>query len=160
MSLSPTHSLPSKKDRKAKPNRKGDVNIDAYEKTEDVINQIYVDITNAVSRSDCMEKLMLGMYGNKPISRRQATFYFDAALKRFEVDTDIKAEELKNVFYTRYESLLADAIESGDRNCAKGILDSMAKIFLGADKPQTAIQVNSSNDKVEIKFGFADEGQV
>ena len=156
MSLAASHSLPNKKDRKALPNRKGDVNIDQYERTENVINQIYCDITNAVSRSDCMEKLTLGLYGNKPVGKRQAAFYYEAALKRFEVDTDIEAEKLRNVFYTRYESLLADAIEVGDRNAAKGILDSMAKLFLGLDQPQNAIQVNANTDGVSISFAFAE----
>lgn len=158
MSLSPSHSNPKKKDRKALPNRKGDVNIDLYEYTDNIIEQVYVDITNAISRSDCIQKLMEGLYDGqkKPLSRRQSNYYFDAALKRFEVDTDIEAEKLKNVFYTRYESLLADAIEAGDRANAKGILDSMAKLFLGLDKPQTAIQINGG-DKLNIKFGFSED---
>lgn len=158
MSLAKSHSNAKKKDRKALPNRKGDVNIDAYDRTERVIDSIYVDITNGISRSDCIQKVMEGMYDNKPLSKRQATFYYDAAIERFTVDTDIEHEKLKNVFYTRYESLLADAIESGDRNGARAILDSMAKLFLDSEKKNTNIQINS-NDKIEISFGFPSDSE-
>lgn len=158
MSLAKSHSNARKKDRKALPNRKGDVNIDAYDRTERVCDAIYVDITNGVSRSDCIQKLMEGMYDNNPVKRRQAAFYYDAALERFTVDTDIEQEKLKNIFYTRYESLLADAIEAGDRNAARAILDSMAKLFLDVEKKNTNIQINS-NDKIEISFGFPSDSE-
>ena len=147
--------MPKRKDRKAKPNLYGDCKIDKYENAERILDLVYVDITNAVSRSDCLQKLMEGLYENDPLSKRQAMYYYDAALKRFEVDTDIEAEKLKKIFYERYESLLAEAIEVGDRTNAKSILDSMAKLFLGMDKPTTAIQVNNEKDGgVTINFGL------
>lgn len=155
MSLAKSHSSPKKRDRKAKPNLYGDCKIDAYDKAERVLDLVYADITNAVSRSDCLQKLMEGLYENDPLSRRQAVYYYDAALKRFEVDTDIETDKLKKIFYERYESLLAEAIEYGDRMGAKSILDSMSKLFLGMDKPTTAIQVNNEKDGgVVINFGY------
>ena len=157
MSLAKSHSNAKKKDRKALPNRKGDVNIDAYDRTERTIDMIYCDICNGVSRSDCIQKTMEGMYENNPISKRQAIFYYDAALDRFKVDTDIEQDKLRNVFYERYETLLADSIEAGDRNSARAILDSMAKLFLDVGKNNTNIQVNANTDGVTINFGFSNE---
>ena len=60
------------------------------------------------------------------------------------------------MLFSRYESLLEDAVTKGDIYNAKGILDSMAKIFLGVDKPQTAIQINSDKENgITVNFGFS-----
>ena len=56
--------------------------------------------------------------------------------------------------YNRYESLLETAIKKGDIFNARGILDSMSKIFLGVDKQQNNIQINNNKDGITIKFGF------
>ena len=60
------------------------------------------------------------------------------------------------MFYGRYESLLADAIEKGDIYNARCILDSMSRIF-GVERktPDTAIQINSDKENgITINFGF------
>lgn len=62
------------------------------------------------------------------------------------------------MFFGRYESLLADAVKKGDLYNARGILDSMARIF-GVEKkdaPQTAIQINNNKEGITINFGFDD----
>lgn len=157
--LSPSHSLRSKKDRKAKktPASMGMPTLtDKYNKADDLVSLVYVDIANGVSRSDCLEKLKQGTYGNKPYKARQAALYYNAALDRFAVDTDIEAERLRNLFYGRYEALLEECIKKGDMYNARGILDSMSRIF-GVEKktPDTAIQINSDKENgVTINFGF------
>lgn len=107
-----------------------------------------------------MQKLKEGIYGHKPLSARQSQYYYNAALDRFAVDTDIEAEKLRNVFYGRYESLLNDAVAKGDIYNARGILDSMARIF-GIEKkmPTNAIQIQGGEDKIVINFGL-DESAV
>lgn len=164
MSLSPTHSRTSKKDRKmlmdeGRPIQNRLTQEKQYSKADALIEKVYVDIANGASRSDCIQKLCEGVYTDFKYSRRQAQNYYNAALDRFAVDTDIEAEKLRNIFYGRYESLLNEAIAKGDIYNARGILDSMSKIF-GIEKkmPQNAIQINSNDDgKVVINFGFADE---
>ena len=159
--LSKSHSLPSKKDRKAKKNpvlSDGGVPTltEKYNKSDDLVSLVYVDIANGVSRSDCLEKLKQGLYGNRPYSPRQSASYYTAALDRFSIDCDIEAEKLRKMFYGRYESLLADAIEKGDIYNARGILDSMSRIF-GVERktPDTAIQINSDKENgITINFGF------
>lgn len=152
--------MPSKKDRKAKKNPpiKGGVPTltEAYNKTDDLVSLVYVDIANGVSRSDCLDKLKQGLYGNKPYSARHSADYYNAALDRFAVDCDIEAERLRNLFYGRYEALLEEAVKKGDLYNARGILDSMSRIF-GVEKktPDTAIQINSDKENgVTINFGF------
>ena len=107
-------------------------------------------------RSDVIQKLQLGEYGNKPYKARQSAYYYNAALDRFAVDTDIEAEKLRDMFYARYETILAECMKRNDMFNARATLDSMAKIFLGIrDGNQTNIQVNSDKDGgITINFGF------
>lgn len=164
MSLSPTHSRASKKNRKMIDNGKPIQNVMTqelqYSKSDALVEKCYVDIANGASRSDVIQKLCDGIYTDFKYSRRQAQNYYNAALDRFAIDTDIEAEKLRNVFYGRYESLLNDAIEKGDIYNARGILDSMARIF-GVEKkmPQNAIQIQGGDEKIVINFGL-DESNV
>lgn len=164
MSLSPTHSRASKKNRKMIDNGKPIQNVMKqelqYSKSDELVELVYVDIANGASRSDCIQKLKEGTYGNKPYSPRQSQYYYNAALDRFAIDTDIEAEKLRNLFYGRYESLLNDAIAKGDIYNARGILDSMSRIF-GVEKkmPQNAIQIQGGDEKIVINFGL-DESNV
>lgn len=165
--LAKTHSKATKKERKARktPALKGMPTLtEKYAKSDETVDAVYADIANGASRSDCLQKIQLGMYGNKPVKARQSAYIYNAALDRFAVDCDIEAERLRNVFYTRYESLYYDAVQRGDIYNARGILDSMAKIF-GIEKktPDTAIQINNNTDGISINFGFKtneDESQL
>ena len=157
--LAKTHGEKSKKMRKAKktPASKGCPTLtEDYNKADDLVSLVYVDICNGVSRSDVIQKLQLGEYGNKPYKARQSAYYYNAALDRFAVDTDIEAEKLRDMFYARYETVLAECMKRNDMFNARATLDSMAKIFLGIrDGNQTNIQVNSDKDGgITINFGF------
>ena len=158
MPLAKSHSLPSKKDRKPKlySTSKGiTVKNKEYYEAEEILDQLYCDICNGVSKSDCMQKLSSGVYG-KELKARNAADYYNAALDRFAVDTDIEAEKLRDMFYARYETILAECMKRNDVFNARATLDSMAKIFLGVrDGNQTNIQVNSDKDGgITINFGF------
>ena len=156
--LAKTHGEKSKKERKAKktPAKNGMPTLtEDYNKADDLVSLVYVDICNGVSRSDVIQKLQLGEYGNKPIKARQSAYYYNAALDRFAVDTDIEAEKLRDMFYARYETILAECMKKNDVFNARATLDSMAKIFLGVRDNQTNIQVNSDKDGgITINFGF------
>ena len=96
--LAKSHGEKSKKMRKAKksPTTKGMPTLtEEYNKADDLVSLVYVDICNGVSRSDVLQKLQLGEYGNKPYKPRQSAYYYNAALDRFAVDTDIEMEKLK-----------------------------------------------------------------
>lgn len=158
--LSPSHSLRSKKDRKAKktPLNNGMPTLtEAYNKADDLVSAVYVDIANGVSRSVIIDKIAKGVYDcmERPLAKRTAHEYYNAALDRFAVDTDIEAERLRNLFYGRYEALLEEAVKNGDIYNARGILDSMSRIFgVERKEPKTAIQINSSKEGVVVNFGF------
>ena len=158
--LSSDHLLPSK----VKRYKRGETYAERaqsvlFNKTDDILDEVYVDICNGVSRSDITQKLINGMYENqngqqKKMTYRTANEYYNCALDRMHFNTDIEHQRLKDVFYNRYESLLETAIKKDDIYNAKGILDSMAKIFLGLDKQQNNIQINNNTDGIVIKFGF------
>ena len=160
--LAKSHGEKSKKMRKAKktPTTKGMPTLtEDYNKADDLVSLVYVDICNGVSRSDVLQKLQLGEYGNKPYKPRQSAYYYNAALDRFAVDTDIEMEKLKDVFYSRYETILAECMKRNDLFNARATLDSMAKIFLGMDKQQNNIQINNNKEGITIKFGFSKDDE-
>ena len=163
--LAKTHGEKSKKVRKAKktPASKGCPTLtEDYNKADDLVSLVYVDICNGVSRSDVIQKLQEGMYGNKPYKQRQSAYYYNAALDRFAVDTDIEAEKLRDMFYARYETILAECMKRNDMFNARATLDSMAKIFLGVrDGNQTNIQINSDKEGgITINFGFQNNNDI
>lgn len=163
--LASTHSKRSKRDRKAKktPASNGAMPTltEKYNSADETVTAVYVDIANGMSRSDCLEKIQQGLYGNKPVKARQSAYIYNAALDRFAVDTDIEADRLRNLFWGRYETIYADCVNNNDRYNARCTLDSMVKIFLGdLNKTQNNIQINSMGDgKVVVTFGFGEENK-
>lgn len=164
--LAKTHSKQSKLDRKAKktPAKGGMPTLtNAYNKADDLVSQCYCDIANGVSRSVVIDKITKGVYEgmDRPLAPRTAAYYYNAALDRFAVDTDIEAEKLRQMFYTRYESLLEEAVKKGDLYNARGILDSMSRIFgIERKTPDTAIMINSDKEGgVTVNFGFKKEDE-
>ena len=161
--LATSHGKKDKKERKAKKAPICKTGLaptltEKYNTLDETISLIYVDIANGVSRSDCLQKVQEGLYNNKPVKARQAAYYYNAALDRFAEDRNIESEKLRDMFFGRYESLLADAVKKGDLYNARGILDSMARIF-GVEKkdaPQTAIQINNNKEGITVNFGFDD----
>ena len=155
--LNEDHLLPSKVQRYKRGHTFAERARSAlFNTADDVLDEVYCDIANGVSRSDITQKLMKGLYEpqKRGMTYRTAQEYYNCALDRMHFNTDVEHAELKDIFYTRYESLLETAIKKGDIFNAKGVLDSMAKIFLGMDKQQNNIQVNNNKDGITIHFGF------
>lgn len=165
--LAESHSKKSKADRKAKRIKVGAIAngvptfTEAYNKADKLVDAVYKDIAKGVSRSVIIDKIKKGSYKcmEKPLAARTAATYYTAALDRFAVDTDIEAEKLRTMFYGRYEKLLNEAVAKGDIFNARGILDSMSKIFLGVKENQTNIQVNALKDGISINFGFNNDNE-
>ena len=162
--LSEDHLLPSKKQRY----KRGSTFVERahsalFNKADDIIDDVYVDIANGLSRSDITQKLMNGMYApqrgqSKNLSYRQAQEYWNVALDRMHYNKDIELDRLSDVFYSRYESLFEEAVKNNDIYNAKSILDSMSRIFgIEQKTPAQAIQINNGgDDKIVINFGLSD----
>lgn len=133
---------------------------EGYNKADELVTQVYCDIANGVSRSQVIDKITQGLYEGmeRPLAARTAANYYNAALDRFAVDCDVEAEKLRNMFYGRYEALLEEAVKKGDIYNARGILDSMSRIF-GVERKTPDTQVNILNNKegIQVNFGFAKE---
>lgn len=161
MPISKTHSFAdsSKRKPKAAISNQGKTQLRKekdYKRIDGVIGLIYVDICNGVSKSDIYEKIQKGLYEGmkRPLSRYSATYYYQAAMDRIGFDREKDENALRDMLYSRYEAILQDAIEKGDMYNARGILDSIAKIFL-PNRPDTAIQINSDKEGgVTVNFGF------
>lgn len=156
--LAKSHSSKSKKDRKAKrtPASNGMPTLtEKYNAADALVEQCYCDIANGVSRSTVIQKITQGTYEGmaRPLAKRTAAYYYNAALDRFAEDTDVESEKLRQMFYGRYEALLEEAVKKGDIYNARNILDSMCRIF-GVERkvPDTAIMVNGGD--IKISFGF------
>ena len=163
--LAKSHGNKSKADRKAKktPGTKGMPTLtDKYNKADALVEQCYCDIANGVSRSVVIDKITKGVYDGmeRPLAARTAAYYYNAALDRFAVDTDIEAEKLRKMFYGRYEALLEEAVKKGDLYNARGILDSMSRIFgIERKTPDTAIQIVNNKEGITVNFGFDDKDE-
>ena len=166
MSLDKRHYSPNKKDRKieqnfhpiykcAVPNKKN------FERIEEILDEATCDFINGKSKSDILLKLENGLYNGqkKGLSYNTALEYYNAVLSRLQVD-ELEKDNAKSAFYAMYLNIYAEQMEVGNLVGAKQTLDSMVKL-MGLDKtPDTAIQINNSNDKVEIKFGFNNDSQL
>lgn len=160
--LSEDHLLPTKRQRY----KKGSTFLERahsalFNTADDIIDDVYVDIANGVSRSDITQKLINGLYSSqkgqqKNMSYRQAQEYWNTALERMHYNKDIELDKLRDVFYSRYEALFEEAVKKNDIYNAKAILDSMSKIFgIEQKTPQNAIQINNGgDDKIVINFGL------
>ena len=161
--LAKSHGEASKKVRKAKkhPTAMGVPTFtEIYDKSDATISAVYADIANGVSRSDCLQKIQQGMYGNNPVKARQSAYIYNAALDRFAVDCDVEAEKLRNMFYGRYEALLEEAVKKGDLYNARGILDSMSRIFgIERKQPDTQVNIQNNAEGIKISFGFNNENE-
>lgn len=163
--LAKSHSSKSKKDRKAKktPASKGMPTLtEAYNAADALVEQCYCDIANGVSRSTVIQKITQGAYDGmeRPLAPRTAANYYNAALDRFAVDTDVEADRLRNLFWGRYEALYEDCIKNNDRYNARGTLDSMAKIFLGLnDRNKATIDIQNNGGDIKITFGFNNDNE-
>lgn len=158
--LSADHALPSKLERYKRAERSGDrAEAALFNRVDAVIDDVYEDLCNGMSRTDIIKKLSNGDYKDQKrgLSPRTSSEYFNVALDRMHFNTDIRHEQLKDLFYHRFENILKRALKKDDLTNARQILDSMARIFLGEDAAKNKIEINSNDGKVVIKFGFNDD---
>lgn len=156
-----SHSLPTFKERKAAKLATGKgSNLEDWMKADQLVSLVYVDLANGVTKSEAIEKLGKGLYEGqkKPIKKRTAIDYINAAYQRMQYDFEAKAEEMRADLYTKLMTVYADAIQKNDRYNAVQALNSLMKLTgVAMDKPQTNIQLNAYKEGVVINFGFKKE---
>lgn len=164
--LSEDHLLPSKVQRYKRGHTFAErARSVLFNNADNVIDDVYCDICNGVARSDITQKLMNGLYKSQTSKQAKMTYrtaqeYYNTALDRMHFNTDVEHQRLKDIFYNRYESLLETAIKKEDIYNAKGILDSMAKIFLGQDESKNRIEIKNDKEGITIRFGFSEDNNI
>lgn len=111
--------------------------IDEYDRVQRLIEEIVVDLTNGVMRSEIFNKFRDRLYENlseKNIGERQIQNYIKAAWEILKEDRVEKIQELRDLLFTQYMSQYNEATMNGNVLAAKSCLDSIAKIFLPDEK--------------------------
>lgn len=156
--FSKEHSLPTFQERFASRKCKDPRLVQRWLTADHVVDQCYCDIVNGLAHSEVINKLKEGLYDGqtKGISYRTAKDYLDAAITRLHYDFESQMGEIRADLYVKLLSVYNDAMKNNDRFNANNALANLMKLTgASMDKPQTAIQINGSEDgKVIVNFGF------
>ena len=91
-------------------------------------------------------------YQKKALGERQATEYIKMAYLILAEDRIKEQDMMRDQLYGQYMMLYNDMVMNGNTFGAKGVLDSMAKIFLNDERK---IDLSVSGDQpITINFGF------
>ena len=163
MGIAASHSLANKEDRKVRAcvvngeTRITKRNKDKYERTENLIEEVYCDITNGFTKSEIIRKIKLALYepqqNKQPRDNNFPYEVYNAAMARLKEDADIKKDDMRNMVYGQFLAVYNDAVLIGDRQSALRALENIGKLNGLYDDVKTEINLNS-NGPVEIKFGF------
>ena len=156
--FSKEHSLPTFEQRYASRKCKNPKLIQRWLTADHVVDQCYCDIVNGLAHSEVINKLKEGLYDGqtKGIAYRTAKDYLDAAITRLHYDFESQMVDIRADLYAKLLSVYNDAMKNNDRYNAVNALNTLMKLTgASMDKPQTAIQINGSEDgKVVVNFGF------
>ena len=156
--FSKEHSLPTFEQRFASRKCRDPKLVQRWLTADHVVDQCYCDIVNGLAHSEVINKLKEGLYDGqtKGISYRTAKDYLDAAMTRLHYDFESQMEDIRADLYVKLLSVYNDAMKNNDRFNANNALANLMKLTgASMDKPQTAIQINGSEDgKVIVNFGF------
>ena len=159
--ISESHINPVLDDRKPKRGKRvSQKQLDEYDRVQRLIEEIVVDLTNGVMRSEIFNKFRDRLYENlseKNIGERQIQNYIKAAWEIIKEDRIEKIQELRDLLFTQYMSQYNEATMSGNVLAAKACLDSIAKIFLPDEK---TLNLNAKVEgDITIDFNLlSDEG--
>lgn len=151
-----SHSLPTYQERKEAIRGKNPLKQARWMRADHIVDQVYCDMVNGVPNSEIVLKMANAQYDeqSKPIRYRTALDYINAAKDRLHYDFEADMKELRADIYGKILAIYNDAVEEGDRTNALNAIEKIMKLG-GMDKPQTAIQINSSEENgVTINFGF------
>lgn len=119
-----------------------------------LLQEVVADIVNGFTRNDIVMKFANKQYEyqKKALGERQATEYIKMAYLILAEDRIKEQDMMRDQLYGQYMMLYNDMVMNGNTFGAKGILDSMAKIFLNDERK---IDLSVSGDQpITINFGF------
>ena len=153
--LSLAHYEPHAKDRKTTSRTA----LKEFKRVDRIIDQIYCDICNGLTRDDILTKVSQCMYEGqkKKPTRQTASDYYSAAINRIRGNMDEIDKNLAATLYTRYEMLFNESMKKGDLRLSRDILNDVSRIF-GPEKDKTlTVQANNSEQILRISFGFSND---
>ena len=130
-----------------------------FKRIDSIIDQIYCDICNGLTRDDIISKVVNRMYeGQKGKPKKNtAVDYYCAAIRRIQGNMDEIDKNLAATLYTRYEMLFNESLKTGDLRLSRDILNDVSRIF-GPERDKTLTVKADTNEKVlRISFGFSDD---
>ena len=149
------HYQPKAKDRKTTSRTAAK----EFKRVDSVIDQIYCDICNGLTRDDIISKVVNSLYeGQKGKPKREtAADYYCAAIRRIQGNMDEIDKNLAATLYTRYEMLFNESMKKGDLRLSRDILNDVSRIF-GPERDKTLTVQADTNEKVlRISFGFSND---
>jgi hypothetical protein len=155
-----SHSYPTYSQRKkSKLKESGGLKFENWLKVDKIVDEVYVDLVNGLTKSDIIQKLQEGLYTlqkGKGVKPRTGIEYINAAQQRLAFDFEKDAEKLRADLYSKMMAVYADCMAANDRYNALNALDKLMKLTgVANDKPSTAIQINSDKEGgVTVNFGF------
>ena len=120
---------------------------------DNLVTAAYRDICSGTPLSCVREKVKEGEYGMEGLSQNNADRVVRLAFKRMQADTDLECEELRSIFFGRYETLYRLCLEARDRQTALRCIDSMVKLTGVARPEKQQIEVKAG-EGVVINFGL------
>lgn len=120
---------------------------------ESLVTSAYRDICSGLSLTCVRQKIKEGEYGMSGVSATNADRVVRLAFKRMQADTDLECEELRSIFFGRYETLYRLCLEARDRQTALRCIDSMVKLT-GVAKPEKQQIEVKAGEGVVINFGL------
>ena len=130
-----------------------------FKRVDTIIDQIYCDICNGLTRDDIMSKALNRLYEGQTVTpkRDTAASYYKAAIARIQGNMDEIDKNLAATLYTRYEMLFNESLKKGDLRLSRDILNDVSRIF-GPERDKTLTVKADTNEKVlRISFGFSDD---
>jgi hypothetical protein len=161
--FSKEHSLPTYAERLEARKCRDTRLIQKWLNADHVVDQCYCDLVNGLSHSEILLKLQEGVYDgqSKGIQYRTAKDYLDAAITRLHYDFENQLSDIRADLYAKILNVYNESIKNNDRYNAIGALNTLMKLTgASMDKPQTAIQINGSDEgNITINFGFNNEDE-
>ena len=133
-----------------------------WARNEVLLGVITSDILDGLSRGDIIKKLKAGEYeGYRAYKDSFSHELYRVALAKIAINTDYTLDEKRQVAWSRYEKLYNEAMKSKNLAVARQVLNDMVKLFgLSQEAPTTAIQINNTEEGLQVNFGFSNPNNI
>lgn len=119
-----------------------------------LIDEIVADVCNGIGKSDCLTKLMEGIYQyatHPTMSKSMAYLYWNWAMDKIKFNSEAAVEEKRQILWNRYETVYNNSLELGQYQTARQCLTDMAKVFGLAEPEKREVSLDAS--KISFNFG-------